>query len=114
MDEGAWESYLSQWRGEEGRLAFLRKEPGLRERDTAELGARLGEVAVPVLVAWGEEDAWLDSSQADRLHEAIPNSILWKMSGAGHFLPEDAPTEAGNVLARFLADEPLPEEGGTA
>jgi pimeloyl-ACP methyl ester carboxylesterase len=107
MDGGAWEAYLSQWRGEEGKLAFLTKEDGLRERDTAELERRLGEVDVPVLVVWGEEDAWLDPSQADRLGEAIPGSRVKKMPGVGHFVPEDAPEELARELSAFLA------EGGT-
>jgi pimeloyl-ACP methyl ester carboxylesterase len=105
MDERAWEAYLSQWRGEEGKLAFLRKEKGLRERDTAELEPRLGEVEVPVLVVWGEEDAWLNPSQADQLHEAIQDSRLRKVPEVGHFLPEDAPEELAKVLADFLSED---------
>jgi pimeloyl-ACP methyl ester carboxylesterase len=109
MDGGAWEAYLSQWRGEEGKLAFLRKEEGLRERDTAELEGRLGEVDVPVLVVWGEEDAWLDPSQADRLGEAIPTSRVKKIPGVGHFVPEDAPDNLGRELSAFLSqDEVVP------
>jgi pimeloyl-ACP methyl ester carboxylesterase len=102
MDGDAWEAYLSQWRGEEGKLAFLRKEEGLRERDTAELEPRLGEVDAPMLVVWGEEDAWLDPSQADRLGEAIPNSHVKKIPGVGHFVPEDAPEELARELSVFL------------
>jgi pimeloyl-ACP methyl ester carboxylesterase len=105
MDDGAWETYLSQWRGEEGKLAFLRKEEALRELDTAELEPRLGEVEVPVLVVWGEEDAWLNPSQADQLHEAIENSRLRKIPGVGHFVPEDAPAELVKVLADFLSED---------
>src|SRR5215208_389150 len=105
MNEVAWETYLSQWRGEEGKLAFLRKEKGLRERDTAELKSRLDEVEIPVLVVWGEKDAWLDPSQADRLHEAIPDSRLRKVPGVGHFVPEDAPGEIARELAAFLSED---------
>lgn len=107
MDGDAWEAYLSQWRGEEGKLAFLRKEEGLRERDTAELEPRLGEVDAPVLVVWGEEDAWLDLSQADRLGEAIPNSRVKKIPGVGHFVPEDAPEELARELLVFLDEGEL-------
>jgi pimeloyl-ACP methyl ester carboxylesterase len=104
MDEEAWETYLSQWRGEEGKLAFLRKEKGLRKRDTAELEPRLGEVNVPVLVVWGEEDAWLDPSQADRLGEAILDSRVKKIPGVGHFVPEDAPEVLARELLAFLEE----------
>lgn len=108
MDEDAWEAYLSQWRGEGGKLAFLRKEEGLRERDTAELEPRLGEIDVPVLVVWGAEDAWLAPSQADRLGEAIPGARVKKVPGVGHFVPEDAPDELARELSAFLAES----EGG--
>ena len=37
MDGDAFEAYLSQWRGEEGQAAYLRKDEALLERDTAEL-----------------------------------------------------------------------------
>ena len=84
----------------------MTKEDGLRERDTAELEGCLGEVHVPVLVVWGEEDAWLDPSQADRLGEAIPDSRVKKMPGVGHFVPEDAPEELARELSAF------PAEGG--
>jgi pimeloyl-ACP methyl ester carboxylesterase len=103
MDERAWEAYLSQWRGEEGKLAFLRKEEGLREQDTAELEPCLGDIEIPVLVVWGEEDAWLDPSQADLLHQAIPDSRVKKVRGAGHFVPEDAPEEVASILTDFFA-----------
>ena len=103
MDQRAWEAYLSQWRGEEGKRAFLRKEEGLKERDTAELEPRLGDIEVPVLVVWGEEDAWLDPSQADLLHQAIPDSRVKKVRGAGHFVPEDTPEEVARILTDFFA-----------
>jgi pimeloyl-ACP methyl ester carboxylesterase len=102
MDEEAWDAYLSQWHGEEGKRAFLSKEEGLLERDTAELEPRLGEVDVPVLVVWGEEDAWLDPSQADRLGEVIPNARVRKLPEIGHFVPEDAPEELAWELSAFL------------
>ena len=61
-------------------------------------------LAAPVLVVWGEEDAWLDPSQADRLGEAIPDSRVKKMPGVGHFVPEDAPEELARKLSDFLAE----------
>jgi pimeloyl-ACP methyl ester carboxylesterase len=102
MDKRAWEAYLSQWRGEEGKLAFLRKEEGLKEQDTAELEPRLGEIEIPVLVVWGEEDAWLDPLQADLLHQAIPDSRVKKVQGAGHFVPEDVPELVARILTDFV------------
>lgn len=105
MEEGTLEAYLSQWRGAEGQAAYLRKDAALDERDTAEIEPLLDSIEVPVFILWGEEDAWLDPSQADRLRAAIPSSSLRKMPGAGHFLPEDAPDEVARELLVFFSGE---------
>lgn len=105
MEAKALETYLSQWRGPEGQAAYLRKDAALGERDTAEVEAMLGSIRVPVLVMWGERDAWLEPAQADRLHELIPGSSLKKVPGAGHFVQEDAPDEVSRGLISFFAAE---------
>jgi pimeloyl-ACP methyl ester carboxylesterase len=105
LSEGAFEAYLAQWREDEGRRAFVRQAAQLEERHTAEIEPLLGSIEVPVLVVWGEEDSWLDPAQADRLHEAIPNSSLRKIPGSGHFVPEDAPDEVAWELVTFFFEE---------
>lgn len=105
MDEGTFEAYLSQWRGSAGQKAYLRKDEALLERDTAELEPLLDSIEVPVQIVWGEEDGWLDPVQADRLHRTIPGSRLKKVTGAGHFVQEDAPSEVMEVLASFFTGE---------
>lgn len=103
IEEEAFESYLSQWRGSEGRTAYLRKDAALEERDTEELEALLSSIGAPILVVWGEEDAWLDPSQATTLTEKIPNAELKLVASAGHFVMEDAPEEVAEILASFFA-----------
>ncbi len=104
MDEGAFEAYLSQWRGPEGQAAYLRKGVALLERDTAEVERLLGSVRAPVEVVWGGEDGWLDPSQAETLVERIPGSRLRLVPGAGHFVMEDAPEKVADILAEFFAE----------
>lgn len=106
MDAGAFEAYLSQWRGSEGQAAYLRKDEALVARDTAEVERRLGSVRAPVLVVWGEEDAWLEPSQAEILARKIPDAELRLVPGAGHFVMEDAPEEVAEILAGFFAETP--------
>lgn len=103
LGEEAFESYLEQWRGEEGQEAFVRQAAQLEERHTAEFEPRLGSIEVPVRVVWGGADAWLDPSQADRLAEAIPGSSLVKVADAGHFVMEDAAGEVAEILGGFFA-----------
>ena len=106
MGEEAFEAYLSQWRGPEGQAAYLRKDAALVERDTAEVERRLGSLRAPVLVMWGEEDAWLDPSQAGTLAGKMPGAELRFVAGAGHFVMEDAPEEVAGILAGYFAEAP--------
>ena len=103
LGEEAFEAYLAPWRGEEGRRAFVRQALQIEEWHTAEMGSRLGSVEAPVLVVWGEEDGWLDPSQAPRLRKEVPGSRFELIPGAGHFVQEDAPEEVAGILSRFFA-----------
>jgi pimeloyl-ACP methyl ester carboxylesterase len=105
MDEEAFEVYLSQWRGAAGQEAYLRKDEALLQRDTAELEPLLGSIGVPVQIVWGEEDGWLDPSQALRLREEIRGSRLELIPEAGHFVQEDAPKEVAQELVAFLSGD---------
>lgn len=104
MDRKAFETYLSQWRGKEGQLAYLRRGDQLDVRDTEELEPLLESIDVPVRIVWGEEDGWLDPAQAEALAQRIPNSVLTIVPGAGHFVMEDAPDDVANILSGFLSD----------
>jgi pimeloyl-ACP methyl ester carboxylesterase len=102
MDEGALMTYLDQWRGEFGQKIYLQKDAQLDEDDTAEFELLLPEIEVPVRVVWGENDAWLTPSFADRLHEIIPNSDLVMLPETGHFAMEDSPREVATALFQFF------------
>lgn len=104
MDKGAFEAYLSQWRGAKGQEAYLRKDEALVERDTAEVEPLLGSVRVPVQILWGEKDAWVDPSEAKILAGKLPGAGLEFVAGAGHFVMEDAPERVAELLLGFLAD----------
>ena len=103
MDEGVFDAYLSQWRGTEGQAVYLRKDEALLERHTVELEPLLDSIGAPVQVVWGEEDGWLDPSQAKILAEKIPNAKMHLVPNAGHFVMEDAPGEVAKVLAGFFS-----------
>jgi pimeloyl-ACP methyl ester carboxylesterase len=105
MDEGAFEAYLSQWRGVVGQAAYLRKDEALLQRDTAELEPLLGSIGAPVQIVWGEEDGWLDPSQATMLVEKIPTAEMHLVPNAGHFVMEDAPGEVAEALVGFFSED---------
>lgn len=102
LAEEAYEAYLEQWRGEEGKTAYLRKDEQLDEEDTKALEPLLDSITVPVRILWGEEDGWLDPALGERLRREIPGSELEMVPEAGHFVMEDAPETVARELAEFL------------
>jgi pimeloyl-ACP methyl ester carboxylesterase len=108
MSDEALAAYVSPWLGAEGQDAFYRQIAQADQRYTDEVEPLYGEIAVPVLILWGEEDGWIRPETGGRLHELIPHSRLEVIPAAGHFLQEDAPHEVATHLARFFAQTPLP------
>jgi pimeloyl-ACP methyl ester carboxylesterase len=104
LDDDRLAAYLRPWRGEDGQAAYLEKVAQFDEEETREFEPLLGSIDVPVLILWGEHDAWLDASLAKRLAEAIPGAPLELIPGAGHFAMEDAPEAVAQALAEFLAE----------
>ncbi len=103
MDETAFEAYLDQWSGDLGQRLYLQKDAQLDEDDTGAFEPLLPSIEVPVRIVWGEHDAWLPPTTAERLSETIPNSDLRVLPGAGHFAMEDSPDEVAAALEEFFA-----------
>ena len=92
------------WLGDEGRRAFYRQIAQADERHTDEVQPSYGEITIPVLILWGEEDRWIDVRRAEELRRLVPGSRLVVVPRAGHLLQEDSPDETAEHIARFLAD----------
>jgi pimeloyl-ACP methyl ester carboxylesterase len=104
IDDQAFLAYLSQWKGEAGQGAYLRKIEQWSDGDVGDLEPLLPDIRVPVRLIWGREDRWLDPSVAQRLKELIPRSDLRWISDAGHFAPEDDPEAVARELVDALND----------
>ncbi len=103
MDEDAFAAYLEQWSGALGQRLYLQKDAQLDEDDTAAFEPLLPSIEVPVRIVWGEHDAWLPPTIAERLHGILPNSDLRILPGTGHFAMEDSPAEVAGTLDEFFA-----------
>ena len=70
----------------------------------------LEKAKLPVLVLVGEKElgAMLDSARD--LHQALPDSRAYRVSGAAHNWPLSNPALFARVLTAFLDDRPLPGE----
>jgi len=64
---------------------------------------RLADLAVPVLLLWGENDEFAPVASAHRFERELPDTELVVIEGAGHFVFEDAPERCAEAVTSFLA-----------
>lgn len=79
-------------------LALYRSAP---EDELARLGAGLGSLRAPALVAWGGRDRYIGPSFGPAYAEALPNAALLELPEAGHWTWLDEPSLAARI-AVFL------------
>ncbi|HWC47327.1 MAG TPA: alpha/beta hydrolase [Solirubrobacterales bacterium] len=58
---------------------------------------------IPALVIWGEHDAYLPSSYAERQRDAFPAAEVHVLPASGHWPFADAPETVERLFAEFLA-----------
>jgi pimeloyl-ACP methyl ester carboxylesterase len=64
------------------------------------------ERAIPALVIWGEHDAYLPYSYAERQREAFPAAEVHVLPASGHWPFADAPDTVERLLGEFLETVP--------
>jgi pimeloyl-ACP methyl ester carboxylesterase len=81
-------------------------------RDTDDPGSAAPELTkllaprdIPALVVWGEHDAYLPSSYAERQREAFPSADVHVLAASGHWPFADAPETVERLLAKFLVQQ---------
>jgi len=99
------EPYVKPWRGEEGQAAYFRAVAEYDDKYTLEIEPQYMDIDIPVLVMWGEQDAWLPLETGKRLGRIIPNAQFEAIPNAGHFSPEDAPEFVAKHIGEFLHRE---------
>ena len=67
---------------------------------------RLGEITAPTLVTVGELDEETPPAYAAEIAEAIPDSRLEVIPGAGHLSPAEAPDVFNQLVGEFLGSLP--------
>ncbi|MFI6562287.1 alpha/beta fold hydrolase [Streptomyces sp. NPDC050534] len=96
------ERLVAPWLGEPGQAAFYRQIAQADQRHTNEVQHRYGEIGIPTLVCWGQEDTWIPPAKGHELVARIPGARLEPIAGAGHLVQEDAPAELTAALLAFL------------
>lgn len=87
---------LTQFEG--NRQAFIDRAYIEREDYTE----RLALIPSPTLILWGEEDAWIPVSDAEKFKAALPNARIVLMPKTGHVPMEERPQESLAIVTDFL------------
>jgi pimeloyl-ACP methyl ester carboxylesterase len=84
-----------------GKPGFMQ---GLEAVIDYEIRERLGEIACPTLIVWGERDLLINVRDADVFAELIPDSRKIVFEDTGHMAMLERPTEFNRLLEEFLVD----------
>jgi pimeloyl-ACP methyl ester carboxylesterase len=94
--------YLRPFAGADGRSALVAHIRALTTDETRELGGQLSRIAAPTAVVWGQQDRVIPLWVGRQLQQAIPGATLDVVPGARHFLPEEAPRQVADAIARLI------------
>lgn len=66
--------------------------------------AQLEQIRQPVMLIWGEADAWVPVSNGEQLRQYLTTDIIWHTyPEVGHMVMEEAPDTFNRDLLEFLA-----------
>jgi haloalkane dehalogenase len=101
MTDEALDEYWKAYGDEERRRGQLEL---YRSGDFSKLERfDLASLGVPVLLLWGEDDAFAPVAGAHRFERELPDTELVVVEGTRQFVWEDAPEECASALTGFLA-----------
>jgi pimeloyl-ACP methyl ester carboxylesterase len=86
-----------------GREAFLRQQAAILARPDSR--PDLPRLALPTLVAVGEEDALTPPKLAEEMAALIPGATLHRIPGCGHLPPMEDPPAVTELLREWLERE---------
>lgn len=68
------------------------------------LAGRLGAVAAPALVIWGERDSWIPVALGKEMATELPRAAFVVIPGAGHAVNEEAADSVLPLMRSFLKE----------
>jgi pimeloyl-ACP methyl ester carboxylesterase len=71
---------------------------------TKEIAPSIDTLDVPVQVFWGDQDAFLRTDNAKRLHARLPKSALTIFENCGHFCYQDKSAEFSAMMSNWVKD----------
>jgi pimeloyl-ACP methyl ester carboxylesterase len=95
---------LVEWACEQGPAIPAASLVGSREMDYDDMRTRLSASTIPALFIQGTGDRMMSYESAQRAHEAMPNSKLVLMEGAGHGPHARYPVRVNQLIMSFVDD----------
>jgi pyruvate dehydrogenase E2 component (dihydrolipoamide acetyltransferase) len=103
LDRGVEEMYQTRISpGADAAMKAAASAAFSREGQMLDLSEKLGQIAVPTLVVWGEFDRVVPVGHAAAAATKIPGSWLQTVRGVGHVPQVEAPGEVTAVMRRWL------------
>ncbi|MFQ5846606.1 MAG: alpha/beta fold hydrolase [Candidatus Methylomirabilales bacterium] len=96
--------YVRPFEGLQGGQAYLRCARALNNRDILIRASEIEQLPLPVLILWGEADAYQDVKVGQHLADQLATARLVVLKEAGHFLPEDQPEEITRLVKGFIRE----------
>lgn len=96
------EGIIAPWASEIGKLSLLRNAAALNANQTMALVDRHGAIAAPTLILWGMDDPWQKAEDGQQLAREIPGAQFQAITGASHWLQQDAPDRFSQALLGFF------------
>lgn len=76
----------------------------VRDQDRNGLPAPVSTIQTPTLILWGNEDTWINTADATRLAELMPNAQAVLFENVGHLPMHEVPAMFNEALISFLAE----------
>jgi pimeloyl-ACP methyl ester carboxylesterase len=96
------DDWIKPWESELGKELLFQQVRLLHPNYSNSVASDLKVMGKPTLIIWGEHDAQIPLTYAQRLHHDIPESRLVIVPGAGHLVLFDAPNEVANAIVDFV------------
>jgi len=97
------ERYAAGYRCQGASAALSRTVRQIIPPNAAQLVAGYADLAIPVLLMWGEHDRIVRPWQGERLHRELPDARLVIIPDCGHNPHEERPRETFALIREFLS-----------
>lgn len=89
-----------------GKDAFIKTLQNFNESELVRLSSHYKDIRIPMLIIWGEKDAWMPLEYFQRVSQALPNASTAIIPACGHAPQEECPEAVNQFLLQFLNAQP--------